>query len=95
MIFALQDWSIRRVLKKHLEFDSPYNTYKYAGLPPGPIYMPTIKSIDAALDAEDHNYLYFCVDPDIKGGHAFASSLAGHNRNAQKYHRWANANGIR
>jgi UPF0755 protein len=95
VIFAHQDFSMRRVLKKHLEIDSPYNTYKYAGLPPGPIYMPTIHSIDATLNAEDHNYIFFCVNPEKLGTHSFASSLSGHLRNARKYQQWANRNGIR
>lgn len=95
VIFAHQDFTIRRVLNRHLEIDSPYNTYKYAGLPPGPICMPTIRTIDATLNAEDHTYLYFCVDPDTPGTHAFASTLSGHLRNARKYQQWANRNGIR
>lgn len=95
VIFAHQDFSIRRVLNRHLEIDSPYNTYKYAGLPPGPIYMPTINSIDASLNAEDHDYIFFCVNPETPGAHAFASTLRGHNRNARRYQNWANRNGIR
>jgi UPF0755 protein len=95
VIFAHQDFSMRRVLKKHLEIDSPYNTYKYAGLPPGPIYMPTIHAIDATLDAEDHEYIFFCVNPEKLGTHAFATTLRGHMRNARRYQQWANRNGIR
>lgn len=83
--FALGDFSIRRVLFKHLEVDSPYNTYKNAGLPPGLICMPSIAAIDAVLNAEKHNYLYFCAKDDLSGYHNFAVTLAEHNRNAQAY----------
>jgi UPF0755 protein len=95
VIFAQNDFTLRRVLKKHLEIDSPYNTYKYTGLPPGPIYMPTIQTIDATLNAEDHQYIYFCVNPEKPGTHAFASTLNAHLRNARRYQQWANNNGIR
>ena len=94
VVFAVGDFEIRRVLNRHLEIDSPYNTYKYAGLPPGPIAMPDISSIDAVLDAEDHNYLYFCVKPGNTFEHAFASSLTQHNQNARRYQRWLNSNRI-
>jgi UPF0755 protein len=95
VIFANQDYNIRRVLNKHLEIDSPYNTYKYSGLPPGPISMASISSIDAVLNAEDHNYLFFCARPDDSGLHQFASTLSEHNRNARKFHNWLNSRGIR
>ncbi len=95
VIFAQNDFTLKRVLKKHLEIDSPFNTYKYTGLPPGPIYMPTIQTIDATLNAEDHQYIYFCVNPEKPGTHAFASTLRGHLRNARRYQQWANRNGIR
>ena len=94
VIFAVGDFTIRRVLNKHLKIDSPYNTYKYTGLPPGPIGMPDISSIDAVLNAEEHNYLYFCVKPGNSSEHAFASSLAQHNRNARKYQNWLNSKRI-
>lgn len=94
VVFAVGDFSIRRVLHKHLEIDSPYNTYKVQGLPPGPICMPSISSIDAVLDAEDHNYLYMCARPDNSGLHAFASTLRGHNQNAARYRNWLNSRGI-
>ena len=73
------------MLNKHLEVDSPYNTYRHPGLPPGPICMPSIAAIDAVLDYENHDYLYFCAKDDLSGSHAFARSLAEHNRNAQAY----------
>ncbi len=94
VIYAVGDFTIRRVLNSHLETDSPYNTYKYLGLPPGPIYMPDISSIDAVLNAESHNYLYFCVKPGNVLEHAFASTLSQHNANARRYQRWLNQNRI-
>lgn len=84
--FAVGDFTIRRVLNKHLEVDSPYNTYKYAGLPPGPICMPSIKAIDSVLDYERHNYIYFCAKDDMSGYHAFARTLSEHNANARRYY---------
>lgn len=95
VVFAIGDFTIRRVLTAHLQVDSPYNTYQHAGLPPGPIYMPSIASIDAVLNAEDHDYLYFCARPANEGpGHAFAATLQAHNVNAARYQRWLNAEGI-
>ena len=82
------DQQIKRVLYKDLELDSPYNTYKYAGIPPGPITMPDISSIDAVLNYEEHNYYYFVADVTNFGYHKFAKSLAQHNRNKQEYVRW-------
>jgi UPF0755 protein len=83
------------VLNRYLEVDSPYNTYKYAGLPPGPIAMPSVKAIDAVLGYQKHEYLYFCARADFSGYHNFAATLAEHNRNADTYRRALNANGIR
>ncbi len=94
VVFAVGDFSIRRVLHRHLAIDSPYNTYKVQGLPPGPICMPSISSIDAVLNAEDHDYLYMCARPDNSGLHAFASTLRGHNQNAVRYRNWLNSRGI-
>ncbi len=88
VVFANGDFGLRRVLNRHIAIDSPYNTYKYAGLPPGPISMASIRSIDAVLNAEDHDYIFFCAKPDYSGYHAFAKTLRGHNRNAAKYHKW-------
>ncbi|MCL2040416.1 MAG: endolytic transglycosylase MltG [Bacteroidales bacterium] len=83
--FALGDFTIRRVLDTHKEIESPYNTYKYTGLPPGPICMAEISSIDAVLNYERHNYYYFCAKDDMSGYHVFEASLAKHNINARKY----------
>jgi UPF0755 protein len=83
--YALGNFEIKRILTKHLEFDSPYNTYKNGGLPPGPICIPTISSIDAVLNYEKHSYLYFCANADFSGYHAFAKTLIEHNQNAAKY----------
>lgn len=88
VVFANQDFGIRRVLNKHTAIDSPYNTYKYAGLPPGPISMSSIASIDAVLNAEKHDYIFFCAKPDESGYHAFAKTLRGHNENAAVYRKW-------
>lgn len=93
--FALQDFSLKRIYKEHLTFDSPYNTYKYAGLPPGPIRIPSIESIDAVLNFQDHNYYYMCAKEDFSGYHNFASTLQEHNANAAKYRRELNRRGIR
>ncbi|BCY27138.1 endolytic transglycosylase MltG [Flavobacterium okayamense] len=88
------DQVIKRVLHADLVIDSPYNTYKYPGLPPGPITMPDISSIDAVLNAEKHDYLYFCASPDKPGFHAFASNYEQHMINARKYANWVNKLGI-
>jgi len=95
LVFAMRDFSLRRILTVHTEIDSPYNTYKNAGLPPGPIYMSSISSIDAVLNAEKHDYLYFCAKPDLSRTHNFAKTLSGHNVNARNYQRWLNQQGIR
>lgn len=95
VIFANNDFSIRRVLFRHLRFDSPYNTYIYAGLPPGPIMMPSIASIDAVLDHETHNYIYMCAKDDFSGYHNFAVTLAEHNVNARRFQQALNERNIR
>lgn len=94
LVFAAQDFTIKRVLNKHKAIDSPYNTYKYQGLPPGPINMPSITSIDAVLNAQEHKYLYFCAKEDFSGYHNFATNLIDHNRNAEKFQRAMNKAGI-
>jgi len=96
VIYALKqkyqkpDTIIRRVLKKDLKIDSPFNTYKYAGLPPAPLIMPDISSLDAVLNYEKHKYLYFVASTTNPGYHIFAKTLREHNRNARKYRRWIN-----
>lgn len=88
--FALGDFSLKRILTKHLEVKSPYNTYKNIGLPPGPICCPSISSIDAVLNYEASQYLYFCAKDDFSGYHVFAKTLTEHNRNANAYQRALN-----
>ncbi len=83
--YAVGDYSLKRVLNKHLEIDSPYNTYKYAGLPPGPIMFPETSAINAVLNYEQHKYIYMCAKEDFSGYHNFAKTLSQHNRNAAKY----------
>jgi UPF0755 protein len=83
--FALGDFSIRRILNVHKEIESPYNTYKYAGLPPGPICIPSIASIDATLNYEKHNYFFFCADSDMSGSHVFTANYEQQMLNAEKY----------
>ncbi len=83
--FALGDFSLKRILNKHLAVDSRYNTYMYAGLPPGPIRMPEGRTIDALLNSKPHPYLYMCAKEDFSGKHNFAIDLATHQRNATRY----------
>ena len=85
LVFAHQDFGLKRVLNVHKEIDSPYNTYKYAGLPPGPINLPDISAIDAVLEYEDHKYYYFCAKEDFSGYHSFATNYEEHLRNARRY----------
>lgn len=100
VIYAIQkesndfDKVIKRVLFKDLEIDSPYNTYKYVGIPPGPIAMPDISSIDAVLNAEKHDYLYFVADTERIGYHKFSKTLTQHNIYRAQYIRWINAQRI-
>lgn len=94
VIFALDDFSIRRVLYKHLQTPSPYNTYVVTGLPPGPITMPSEAAIRAVLDYEDHNYIYFCAKADFSGYHAFAETHSQHLQNARAFQRALNERNI-
>ncbi len=89
-----KDLIIRRVLNKHKEVDSPYNTYKYKGLPPGPICMPDIQSIEAVLHPENHDYYFFVADSKNPGYHIFSKNLKEHNSNASAYHSSLNKKGI-
>ena len=88
------DTIIRRVLYRDLKLKSPYNTYKIKGLPPGPISMPDISSIDAVLDSRSHDYIFFVADPYNPGYHLFASTLRQHNKNKRVYTRWLNSKKI-
>lgn len=88
--FAMQDFGLRRILFKHLETDSPYNTYMYSGLPPGPIRIPSISAIDAVLNPKESNYLFMCAKEDLSGRHNFAVTHAEHARNAARYQRALN-----
>ena len=84
--YALNDPSVKRILKRHLKIDSPYNTYKHKGLPPTPIAMPDLVAIEAVLNYEEHDYLYFCARPEFDGKHNFAETLEEHEKNAKAYH---------
>lgn len=85
LVFAIGDFTLKRVLNEHKLVNSPYNTYKHAGLTPGPINMPQISSIDAVLNADSHRYFYMCAKEDFSGYHNFASTLNQHLINARKY----------
>ncbi len=87
LVFAAGDFSIKRVLNVHKTIDSPYNTYRRSGLPPGPINMPDIRALDAVLNSDQHEYLYMCAREDFSGYHNFAKTFAEHKVNAQKYQR--------
>lgn len=97
VIYALKlnsgnfDTVYKRVLYKDLELDSPYNTYKHTGLPPGPIAMPDLSAIDAVLNPEIHDYFYFVADVENFGYHKFAKTLSQHNKNKEQYVRWINS----
>jgi len=95
LVYALGDFSINRVLNVYKDIDSPYNTYKYAGLPPGPICLPTKASVDAVLNYTHHNFLYFCAKDDFSGHHAFASTYSQHCLNAKRFQRALDRRGIK
>jgi UPF0755 protein len=92
--FALGDFERQRILKTDTYIDSPYNTYMYGGLPPGPIAIPTVKAIDAVLKYEKHDYLFFCAKEDFSGYHNFARTLDQHNKNARSYQKALNRHNI-
>ena len=93
--YAVGDFTLRRILNKHLAVESPFNTYLNTGLPPAPICLPSSASVDAVLHAPQTNYLYFCASPNLDGTHRFAATLTEHNRNAAAYHAALNRNGIK
>ncbi len=95
VVFANGDFTIRRVLNKHLRKDSPYNTYMYAGLPPGPICLPSKGAIEGVLNPQSHKYLYFCAQPNYSGKHDFSKNLIQHNNYANTYRRWLSSQGIK
>jgi UPF0755 protein len=95
LVFASGDFTIKRVLNVHKQIDSPYNTYKYKGLPPGPICVPSATSIDAVLNFQKHKYIYFCAKEDLSGYHNFAVTLSQHIANANKFHNELNRRKIR
>lgn len=90
LVYALGDFSIRRVLNKHKKIQSPYNTYKYAGLPPGPINLPEISSLEAVLNSEKHNYIFMCAKADFSGYHDFSKTYRQHVNYANAYRRELN-----
>jgi len=90
VVFALRGFGMKRVLKRHLKTDSPYNTYKYTGLPPGPINLPEPSTIEAVLNYKRHNFIYMCAKEDFSGYHRFASNYRQHINNARKYQRALN-----
>ena len=94
-VFATRDFETKRVTEYHTKFDSPYNTYMYRGLPPGPIGMASISGIDAVLDAQQHKYLYFCAVGDESGLHAFAETYPQHLVNAARYREKLRERGLR
>lgn len=93
--FALGQFELRRILYAHLEYDSPYNTYKYAGLPPGPIRIPSVDAIESVLNPSKHSHIYMCAKEDFSGYHNFATTLSQHNANARRYQQALNSRGIK
>ena len=95
VIYAVGDFSIKRVLKSHLKVESPYNTYRNKGLPPGPIRCPLPRTLDFVLDAPKTDYLYMCANPALDGTHIFSSSYGTHTSAARDYQRMMNKKGIK
>lgn len=92
--YAVGDFTLRRILQKHLAVESPYNTYRHTGLPPGPIRIAEKATIDSLLDSRPHPYIYMCAKEDFSGRHNFATTLTEHNRNAARYHQALRARGV-
>ncbi|MCR5003441.1 MAG: endolytic transglycosylase MltG [Bacteroidales bacterium] len=84
-------YTLNRILKRHLKYDSPYNTYKYAGLPPAPICVPTKACLEAVLHPDPHNYMFFCASPAFDGTHLFAKTYSEHQKNARAFQKELNA----
>ena len=95
VVFAVGDFTIKRITSEHTSIDNSYNTYKNLGLPPGPICMPGKSSIDAVLNAQNHKFIYFCAKEDFSGAHNFATNFDEHQKNARKYQKALNARAIR
>ncbi|MFZ1750373.1 MAG: endolytic transglycosylase MltG [Saprospiraceae bacterium] len=95
VVFAMGDFGLQRVLFSHLETDSPYNTYMHAGLPPGPICMPSAKSLEAVINSEEHEYMFFCAKADNSGIHVFAKEYSDHLKNAAAFSAWMNSLNIK
>ncbi len=95
VIFALQDFSIRRVLNRYLSYNSPYNTYLHTGLPPGPVMMPSVNALDAVLDYRKSDYIYMCAKEDFSGYHNFATNVGDHLANARKFQQALNERHIK
>ena len=94
VVYAMGDFTIRRVLKEHLDYSSPYNTYLHKGLPPGTILFPEPMFIESVLNAEDHDYLYMCAEPGGTNRHVFTKRYSQHIRNARKFQKWLNSQKI-
>ena len=95
VIYATGDFTIRRVLNKHLNTPSPYNTYRNKGLPPGPIMLPSVNAVNAVLNYKPSNYIYMCAKEDFSGYHNFATNVAEHLANARRFQQALNERGIK
>jgi len=95
VIFAKQDFTIKRVLNKYLSYNSPYNTYLHTGLPPGPIMMPSVNALNSVLDYQKTDYIYMCAKADFSGYHAFATTVTEHLINARKFQQTLNERNIK
>lgn len=95
VIFAVGDFSIRRVFSTHTRVESPYNTYRNTGLPPGPIRIPTLVGLDAVLNYDRNDYIFMCAKETLNGEHNFATTWAEHTQNADRYQKALNERGIR